>query len=95
MSGKIAIVGFHQGQAREIPLASWNWMAFTILNAHFRDVDTIMRGMEVGMRLVSSGVLPMSGLVSHRFPLEQINEAFATLRDKPDGFVKAVISRSR
>jgi threonine dehydrogenase-like Zn-dependent dehydrogenase len=37
----------------------------------------------------------MSGLVSHRFPLEQINEAFATLRDKPDGFVKAVISRSR
>jgi threonine dehydrogenase-like Zn-dependent dehydrogenase len=95
MSGKIAIVGFHQGPAREIPLASWNWMAFTILNAHFRDVDVIMRGMEVGMRLVSSGVLPMDGLVTHRYPLEQINEAFATLRDKPDGFVKAVINRPR
>ncbi len=69
-------------------------MAFTILNAHFRDLATIMRGMEVGMRLVSSGVLSMDGLVTHRFPLEQINEAFATLRDKPDGFVKAVVSRS-
>jgi threonine dehydrogenase-like Zn-dependent dehydrogenase len=93
MSGKIAIVGFHQGSARQIPLASWNWMAFTIVNAHFRDVATIMRGMEVGMRLVSSGVLTMDGLVTHRFPLEHINEAFATLRDKPDGFVKAVISK--
>lgn len=94
MSGRIAIVGFHQGPSREIPLAYWNWMAFTILNAHFRDTGTIMRGMEAGMRLVSSGVLPMDGLVTHRFPLEQINEAFATLRDKPDGFVKAVIGPS-
>ena len=51
-----------------------------------------MRGMDVGMRLVSSGVLSMDGLVTHRFPLERINEAFATLRDKPDGFVKAVIA---
>jgi threonine dehydrogenase-like Zn-dependent dehydrogenase len=92
MSGKIAIVGFHQGLAREIPLAYWNWMAFTIVNAHFRDLAVIMRGMDVGMRLVSSGALSLHGLVTHRFPLDRINEAFATLRDKPDGFVKAVIA---
>jgi threonine dehydrogenase-like Zn-dependent dehydrogenase len=92
MSGKIAVVGFHQGSSREIPLAHWNWMAFTLLNAHFRDLPTIMRGMAVGMRLVSSGVLSMDGLVTHRFPLEGINDAFATLRDKPEGFVKAVVT---
>jgi len=92
MSGTIAIVGFHQGAAREIPLSYWNWMAFTIVNAHFRDLTTIMRGMDVGMRLVSSGVLSMDGLVTHRFPLEQINDAFATLRHKPDGFAKAVVT---
>lgn len=92
MSGKIAIVGYHQGAARELPLGYWNWMAFTILNAHFREVATILRGMSIGMRLLASGVLSMDGLVSHRFPLERIDEAFATLRDKPDGFVKAVIT---
>ena len=92
MSGKIAIVGYHQGAAREIPLAYWNWMAFTIHNAHFRDVDVILRGMDIGMRLVSSGALSLDGLVTHRFPLERINEAFATLRDKPEGFVKAVVT---
>jgi threonine dehydrogenase-like Zn-dependent dehydrogenase len=92
MSGKIAIVGYHQGPAREIPLAYWNWMAFAIVNAHFRDSATIMRGMAVGMRLLAAGELSMTGLVTHPFPLDRINEAFATLRDKPEGFVKAVIT---
>ncbi|MCW2844894.1 MAG: L-iditol 2-dehydrogenase [Nocardioides sp.] len=92
MSGKIAIVGYHQGSSREIPLAYWNWMAFTIVNAHFREVSTIMRGMSIGMRLLAAGELSMDGLVTHRFPLERINDAFATLRDKPEGFVKAVVT---
>ena len=92
MSGKIAIVGYHQGPAREVPLAYWNWMAFTIVNAHFRDLATILRGMSIGMRLLTARVLSMDGLVTHRFPLERINDAFATLRDKPEGFAKAVIT---
>jgi threonine dehydrogenase-like Zn-dependent dehydrogenase len=92
MSGAIAIVGFHQGDERSVPLAYWNWMAFRLVNAHFRDLATIMRGMSIGMRLVSSGVLSMDGLVTHRFPLDRIDDAFATLRDKPDGFAKAVIT---
>lgn len=92
MSGTIAIVGFHQGESRTIPLSYWNWMAFKLVNAHFREVSTIMRGMTVGMRLLESGVLSMDGLVTHRFALDDINEAFATLRAKPDGFVKATIT---
>jgi threonine dehydrogenase-like Zn-dependent dehydrogenase len=92
MSGKIAIVGYHQGAARQIPLAQWNWMAFTVVNAHFREVATIMRGMTIGMRLLSAGVVSVDDLVTHRFGLEQVDDAFATLRDKPPGFAKAVIS---
>ena len=92
MSGKIAIVGFHQGEARQLPLGYWNWMAFTIVNAHFREVSTILRGMAIGTRLLEAGALAMEGLVTHRFPLDEINTAFATLRDKPEGFVKAVVT---
>jgi threonine dehydrogenase-like Zn-dependent dehydrogenase len=92
MSGTVAIVGFHQGADRMIPLAHWNWMAFRIVNAHFRDLAVILRGMSVGTRLLASGALSMDGLVTHRFPLERINEAFAALRNKPAGFAKAVIT---
>ncbi len=91
MSGKIVIVGYHQGEPRRIPLGHWNWMAFTIVNAHFREVATIMRGMRIGMRLLTSGRLALDTLVSHRFPLTDIGEAFATAHAKPEGFVKATV----
>jgi hypothetical protein len=55
MSGKLAIVGYHQGEPRAIPLGHWNWMALQILNAHIRDVATIMRGMRTGMRRRHAG----------------------------------------
>jgi len=92
MSGKITIVGYHQGGMREVPLAVWNWMAFQIVNAHFRDLDTIMRGMRAGMRLLTSGRLSLDGLVTHRFGLEDVNEAFATAVEKPAGFTKATVT---
>jgi threonine dehydrogenase-like Zn-dependent dehydrogenase len=95
MSGKVAIVGFHQGGMRELPLAGWNWMAFDIVNAHFRDVATIMRGMRAGMRLLTSGRLSIDELVTHRFALEDVNDAFAVAVDKPAGFVKATVAMER
>jgi len=92
MGGKLAIVGFHQGGMRELPLGGWNWMAFEIVNAHFRDVATIMRGMRAGMRLLASGRIALDELVTHRFPLADVNRAFATAVAKPAGFVKATVT---
>jgi L-iditol 2-dehydrogenase len=92
MSGKVVLVGYHQGPPREIPLGQWNWMAFNIVNAHFREVSTIMRGMTVGMRLLTSGRLSLDGLVTHRFPLADIGLAFETAHAKPPGFVKATVT---
>ena len=92
MGGKVVIVGFHQGGGRELPLGAWNWMAYEIVNAHFRDVATIMRGMRQGMRLLTSGRITLDDLVTHRFGLDRVNEAFATAVEKPPGFVKATVT---
>ena len=91
MSGKVVIVGYHQGGMREIPLAYWNWMAFQIVNAHFREVATILRGMRIGMRLLTSGRLTLDGLVTHHFPLGEISRAFQAAHEKPEGFVKSTV----
>ena len=92
MSGTLVIAGYHQGPPRQVPLADWNWNAFRIANAHFRDQATILRGMRAGMRLVTSGRLSLEGLVTHRFPLATIDEAFRTAIEKPEGFVKATVT---
>ena len=94
MSGKVVIVGFHQGEPRQIPLGYWNWMAFQILNAHFREEATILRGMRIGMRLLTSGRLSLEDLVTHRFGLGDINKAFLAAHEKPEGFVKSTIVMS-
>ena len=91
MSGKVVIVGYHQGGMRELPLAHWNYQAYTIVNAHFREEATIMRGMRIGMRLLTSGRLRLNGLVTHRYALSQIDDAFRVAHEKPLGFVKSTV----
>ena len=98
MSGKVVLVGYHQGAARQIPLGYWNWMAFQIVNGHFREVSTIMRGMTIGLRLLRSGAVTMDTLVTHRFGLEQIGEAFRdgipvimNLTEMADGDAKRLV----
>jgi 2-desacetyl-2-hydroxyethyl bacteriochlorophyllide A dehydrogenase len=91
MSGTVAIAGYHQGEPRLVDLAAWNWNAFRIANAHFRDVGVIMHGMHTAGRLLSSKRVAMEPLVTHHFPLDRIGEAFATAVEKPEGFVKAVV----
>jgi L-iditol 2-dehydrogenase len=91
MSGTVAIVGYHQGAPRSLRLGEWNWMAFRIVNAHFREVATILRGMRIGMRLLTAGRITMDDLLTHRFALDRIDEAFRTAVEKPAGFVKATV----
>jgi L-iditol 2-dehydrogenase len=91
MAGTLAIVGYHQAGPREIPLGGWNWKALRIVNAHFREISTIMRGMRIGMRLLSSGRLQIDDLVTHRFGLDEVGDAFQMAVDKPAGFLKSTV----
>lgn len=41
--------------------------------------------------MMSQGILPVEKMITHRFPLEQIHEAFDTFTSRKDGAVKVVI----
>jgi len=91
MEGKLVIFGYHPGPRQIKNLGYWNWMAFDIINAHFRDMNTILRGSRVGMHLLNDGKIDMSKLVTHTFPLEEIEKGFLAAKEKPPGFVKSVV----
>lgn len=91
MEGKIVIFGYHPGPRKIKHLGYWNWMAFDIVNAHFRDLKTILNGARVGMELLNQGKIDMSPLVTHRYKLQDIEKAFLAAKTKPKGFVKSVI----
>ncbi len=95
MEGKLCVVGYHQGGTRSIPLAHWNYMAFRLVNGHFRDPATIVANMRAGMRLVETGALDVAPLMTDVLPLADVAEAFRRAEEKPDGFVKAVVEPGR
>lgn len=91
MEGKLVIFGYHPGKRNIKNLGYWNWMAFDIVNAHFRDMNTILHGAKLGMELLNAGKINMRPLVTHTYPIEKIEEAFKAAKEKPAGFVKSVI----
>lgn len=94
MEGKLEVFGFHQGEPRRVNWGYWNWMAFQIVNGHTRSGSIYVEGMRIGLAMLERGALNMQPLVTHRFSLDRINEAFTVASKKEDGFVKGVIALS-
>lgn len=90
--GRLVIAGFHQDGARRVDLQSWNWRGIDVVNAHERDPRAIVGAMCEAARLAARGNLDVEALVTHRFPLERLADAFAAARSRPAGFVKAWVA---
>jgi threonine dehydrogenase-like Zn-dependent dehydrogenase len=90
-SGRLVIAGYHQDGPRQVNMQLWNWRAFEIVNAHVRDRATNLDAMREAMELAARGAIPVEELLTHSYPLEQLGAALDATRDKPDGFVKAVV----
>ncbi|MBI4429459.1 MAG: zinc-binding dehydrogenase [Ignavibacteriales bacterium] len=92
MEGKLEVFGYHQGEPRKVDWAYWNWMAFQIINGHTRSGHIYVEGMKIGLRLLEDRKLNMKPLITHRFRLDEINNAFEIASAKEEGFVKGVIT---
>lgn len=89
--GTLSIVGFHVGGLRQIDLALWNIKGLNVLNAHERRRDYFMRCMQAGIDLVAKGNIDMDALVTHKYSLEQVDQAYSDLEQKAPGHIKGVI----
>jgi threonine dehydrogenase-like Zn-dependent dehydrogenase len=88
--GTLSVLGYHQGP-RTVDMASWNVKALDVVNAHVRDRGLLRDATRRALAMVAAGRLDVPRLITHRFPLTAVDEAFAVLRDRPDGFIKAIV----
>jgi threonine dehydrogenase-like Zn-dependent dehydrogenase len=89
--GRLVIAGYHQDGPRMVNLQQWNWKGIDVINAHERDPEVYVRGMREAVAAVVEQRLRLDCLLTHRFPLTAINEAFELAVRRPDGFLKAWI----
>jgi threonine dehydrogenase-like Zn-dependent dehydrogenase len=89
--GRLVVAGYHQDGPRQVNMQEWNWKGIDVINAHERDRAVQMRGLHEAIDAVASGRLDPAPLYTHRFPLARLDEALDATRDKPAGFVKALV----
>ncbi len=90
--GRLVIAGYHQDGPRQVNMQLWNWRGFDVINAHERDPAVALEGMERAVQAVANGLIDLDQLLTHRFPLERLDEALDATRDRPEGFLKAVVT---
>ncbi|MFN3435684.1 MAG: L-iditol 2-dehydrogenase, partial [Sphingomonas sp.] len=87
--------GYHQDGPRQVNMQEWNWKGIDVVNAHERDAAVQMQGLREAIDAVASGRFDPAPLYTHRYPLERLGDALDATRDKPNGFVKALIEFDR
>jgi threonine dehydrogenase-like Zn-dependent dehydrogenase len=93
--GRLVVAGYHQDGPRQVNMQMWNWKGIDVVNAHERDPEVQMRGIREAVEAVASGRLDPSPLYTHSYPLERLGEALDATRDRPDGFLKALVTVER
>ena len=89
--GRLVVAGYHQDGLRSVNLQLWNWRGIDVINAHERDPAVYLHGMRRAVDSTVDGSLDPSSLMTHTFPLERLGDALQMTKDRPDGFMKAII----
>jgi threonine dehydrogenase-like Zn-dependent dehydrogenase len=88
--GRLVIAGYHQDGVRQVNMQLWNWRGLDVVNAHERDPRIYAEGIREAVTAVSRGELDPRPLYT-TFELDRIGDAFEAMRNRPDGFLKAVV----
>jgi threonine dehydrogenase-like Zn-dependent dehydrogenase len=90
--GRLVIAGFHQDGPRQVNMFLWNWRGLDVINAHERDPAEYVRGIRDAIDAMASGLIDPAPLYTHMIPLERAGDALEALRQRPDGFMKALVT---
>jgi threonine dehydrogenase-like Zn-dependent dehydrogenase len=89
--GRLVIAGYHQDGPRQVDMQLWNWRGIDVVNAHERDPSIAVAGIRDAIRAQLDGSLELGPLYTHRFELGRTGEALDMMRQRPDGFLKALV----
>jgi threonine dehydrogenase-like Zn-dependent dehydrogenase len=89
--GRLIVAGYHQDGPRQVNMWLWNWRGLDVISAHERDPQVYVQGIREAVDAVASGRLDPTSLYTHTFPLDRLDDALNATRDRPDGFLKALV----
>jgi L-iditol 2-dehydrogenase len=88
--GTLCIVGYHHTGDAMLDMRLW-YKAVTVVNGFCPDRTRLMRAMSDALDLIARRRFSYAPLVTHRFGLDQVDQAYELMDARADGFVKAVL----
>jgi L-iditol 2-dehydrogenase len=89
--GTLCVVGYHHTGDAMMDMGLW-YKAVTIVNGFCPDRTRLMRAMSDALDLIARRRFSYAPLVSHRFGLDQVDQAYELMDARAAGFVKAVLT---
>ena len=74
-----------------IERVSWRELFFKNLTVHTSVGPDFARDFPLAMRWLAEGRIDLAPLITHRFPLREVQRAYETFRDRTDGALKVLI----
>lgn len=89
--GRLVVAGYHQDGTRTVNMQLWNWRGLDVISAHERDPMVYTDGIAAAAALVAGGKLDPTPLYTHTYDLAHLGEALTATKDRPNGFLKALV----
>jgi threonine dehydrogenase-like Zn-dependent dehydrogenase len=88
--GRLVIAGYHHGP-RQVNMQLWNWRGLDVINAHERDPNTYVQGMEDALEAIALRLIDPLPLYTHFFAFDQLSHAFMAIIERPANFMKGLL----
>jgi threonine dehydrogenase-like Zn-dependent dehydrogenase len=89
--GRLVIAGYHQDGPRHVNMQLWNWRGLDVINAHERDPQIYIAGIQAAVDAVANGAFDPSPLFTHKFSLAELGEGLNAMKNRPDNFLKGLV----
>lgn len=88
--GTLCVVGYHHAGDAPMDMSLW-YKAVTIVNGFCPDKTRLMRAMRDALDMIAAHRFSYAPLITHRFGLDEVDQAYELMDSRADGFVKAVL----
>lgn len=89
--GRLCIFSYHPHPV-PVDLAVWDAKGLEVLMTNPNRVEDMRPNLRIAMRMLGRGVFKMEKLVTHKWPLEEVQKAFEYASSKPKDYIKGVIT---
>ncbi|MFS0910869.1 zinc-binding dehydrogenase [Microbacterium sp. 179-I 3D2 NHS] len=91
--GTVCVVGYHHAGDAPMDMELW-YKGATIVNGFSPARPRTMRAMAAGLDMIADGRFSYRPLITHRFSLDDIDQAYELMESRPADFVKGVVVMS-